>query len=127
MTMWVDIHHEDKRGNIYRLVKPKRITFREKSFVIPAGFESDGVSVPRFAQPLITPRIDPRSLRAGAAHDYIYRVQPEGWTRAEADLMFLCFLIEDGLSVPRALTAYTCVRGFGGKAWLENRSKIEVH
>lgn len=118
--MWVDIHHEDDRGNIYRLAKPKKITFREKSFVIHAGFESDGVSVPRFAQPLITPRIDPRSLRAGAAHDYIYRVQPEGWTRAEADLMFLCFLIEDGLSVPRALTAYAAVRAFGGRAWKEN-------
>lgn len=118
--MWVDIHHEDERGNIYRLVKPKKITFRGKSFVIHAGFESDGVSVPRFAQPLITPRIDPRSLRAGAAHDYIYRIQPERWTRAEADLMFLCFLIEDGLSVERALTAYMFVCACGWKAWNDN-------
>lgn len=123
--MWVDIHHEDKRGNIYRLVKPKRITFRGKTFVIPAGFESDGVSVPRFAQPLITPRIDPRSLRAGAAHDYIYRLQPEGWTRSESDLMFLCFLIEDGLAVPRALTAYTAVRACGWKAWRDNAALLK--
>ena len=125
--MRVDIHSADGRGNIVTLLKPVKITFRGKSFVVHGGFECDGVSVPRFAWPLVTPHVDPRSLRAGIAHDYIYRIQPEGWTRAEADLMFLCFLIEDGLSVPRALTAYTCVRGLGGKAWLENRSKIEVH
>lgn len=124
--MKIDTHRSDERGNIVTLLKPVKIHFREKSFVIHAGFECDGVSVPRFAWPLVTPQIDPRSLRAGVAHDYIYRVQPPGWTRAEADLMFLCFLIEDGLSVPRALAAYAAVRAFGWKAWNENTKLLEV-
>ena len=122
--MHVNIHSADGRGNIVTLLKPVKIAFRGKSFVIHAGFECDGVSVPRFAWSLVTPHVDPRSLRAGIAHDYIYRVQPEGWTRAEADLMFLCFLIEDGLSVPRALAAYAAVRACGWRAWNENKLGI---
>jgi len=123
--MQVDIHKSDDRGNVIRPVKPIKIRFRGKSFVIHAGFECDGVSVPRPFWPLVSPQIDPRSLRAGMAHDYIYRTQPEGWTRAEADLMFLCFLIEDGLSVPRALAAYAAVRAFGGRAWNDNRLELQ--
>ncbi len=123
--MHIDVHKTDKRGNIITLLKPIKIRFREKSFVVPAGFQSDGVSVPPFAWALITSQIDPESLRAGVAHDWIYRMQPEDWTRSEADLMFLCFLIEDGLSVPRALTAYTFVRAFGGKAWRDNAKRLK--
>lgn len=123
--MHIDVHKEDKRGNIITLLKPEKIRFRGKNFVVPAGFQSDGVSVPPFAWPLITSQIDPESLRAGVAHDWIYRMQPAGWTRAEVDLLFLCFLIEDGLSVPRALTAYVFVRGFGGKAWKDNAKLLK--
>ncbi|MEI3000952.1 MAG: DUF1353 domain-containing protein [Victivallis sp.] len=123
--MKIEVHSEDERGNIVRLLKPVKFRFREKTFIVHAGFECDGVSVPRPAWPLVSPQIDPRSLRAGIAHDYIYRVQPEGWTRAEADLMFLCFLIEDGLAVPRALAAYVAVRVCGRKAWNDNRKLLE--
>jgi len=123
--MQVNIHNADGRGNIVTLLKPVKIAFRGKSFVVHGGFECDGVSVPRPFWPLVSPQIDPRSLRAGMAHDYIYRTQPEGWTRAEADLMFLCFLIEDGLSVPRALAAYAAVRAFGGRAWNDNRLELQ--
>lgn len=122
--MKVEIHREDGRGNIVRLLTPMKITFRGKSFVIHAGFECDGVSVPRFFWPLVSPQIDPRSLRAGIAHDYIYRTQPEGWTRGEADLMFLCFLVEDGLAVPRSLAAHIGVSIGGWSAWMENKKLL---
>ncbi|MPN27160.1 hypothetical protein SDC9_174587 [bioreactor metagenome] len=122
----VKIHTEDRRGDIVTLLEPLAVKWRRKSFTVPAGFECDGVSVPRFAWPLVTPKIDPRSLRAGICHDYIHRIQPPGWTRKEDDQMFLCFLIEDGLSVPRAATAYTAVRWFGAGAWRANaRFKAE--
>lgn len=123
--MMVDIHRENERGDIVRLVKPLKIRFQQHSFVIHAGFDCDGVSVPRFAWPIVSPCIDPRSIRAGIAHDYIYRVHPDGWTRAQADLMFVCFLIEDGLSVPRALIAYMAVRLFGRIAWKNSQKKLE--
>ena len=123
--MHIDIHREDDRGNIIRLLKPVKIRFRGKSFVVPSGFECDGVSVPRFAWSLVSPCVDPRSIRSGVAHDYIYRIQPSEWTRAEADLMFLCILIEDGLPIFRALIAYVAVRLSGWIAWRNNRKNME--
>ena len=124
--MKVDIHKADARGNVLTTLTATQITFREKTFFIPRGFESDGASVPRIFWSTVCPPLDPRTVRAGVAHDWIYRTQPEGWTRAEADLMFLCYLIEDGLSVYHALKAYIGVRIGGWAAWSSNATLIAV-
>ena len=124
--MIVNIHREDGRGNVLCTVTLNRIEFAGKSFVIPRGFESDGASVPRFFWRVVCPPLDHRAVRAGVAHDYIYRTQPEDWTRREADLMFLAFLIEDGLPPFRAKLAYWGVRIGGGRAWNENRKLLEA-
>lgn len=124
--MIVNIHRTDDRGNVLRTVTLKKIDFAGKSFTIPRGFESDGASVPRFFWRIICPPLDHRAVRAGVAHDYIYRVQPEGWSRKEADKMFLCFLIEDGLPPFRAKLAYWGVRLGGWRAWNENRKRLEA-
>ena len=94
----VTIHQEDERGNVFTLLEAFEIQWNKRSFTVPAGFESDGVSTPRFLWSSISPAIDPTTLRAGIAHDYIYRVQPTGWERADADEMFYDLCREDGLS-----------------------------
>ena len=119
--MKVEIHHCDRRGNVLKTLYPQKFTFRGMSFVVPRGFESDGASVPRFFWRFIFPPLDPKAVRAGVAHDWIYRRQPPGWTRKDADLMFLCYLIEDGVELSRARMAYWGVRLFGWIAWMENR------
>ena len=124
--MTIDIHREDGRGNVLRTVYPCRVTWAGKSFTIPRGFESDGASVPRFFWRLVCPPLDHRAVRAGVAHDFIYRTQPPGWTRKEADKMFLAFLIEDGLPPFRARLAYFGVRLGGWVAWNESREQLEV-
>ena len=118
--MIVNVHKEDGRGNILTTMYPNRINYGGKSFLIPRRFESDGASVPRVFWRLVCPPVDPHAIRAGVAHDYIYRGRPIGWTRKEADKMFLCFLIEDGLPPFRAKLAYYGVRLFGWLAWDEN-------
>ena len=118
--MIIKPHKTDERGDTVTTVFPNRINFGGKSFLIPKGFESDGASVPRFFWRLVCPPVDPHAVRAGVAHDYIYRVQPADWTRADADRMFVCFLIEDGLPPFRAKLAYWGVRLFGGRIWREN-------
>ena len=124
--MIVNIHKTDDRGNVLTTMYPNRIEFGGRAFVIPRGFESDGASVPRFFWRLVCPPVDPHAVRAGVAHDWIYRAQPAGWTRKEADKMFLCFLIEDGLSPFRARLAYWGVRLGGWAAWNENRKRLEA-
>lgn len=126
MSIKVEIHHTDARGDFARTLGPMKFKFRGRGFAIPRGFEYDGASVPRFFRRVVCSPLDPEAARAGCAHDWIYRTQPETWTRREADLMFLCLLLEDGLPPVRALSAYSGVRLFGGVAWRENRRRLEL-
>lgn len=109
----VKVHEEDERGNVYTLTVP--ITYC--GLEIPAGFESDGASVPRFFWRCVFPPSAPRALLAAFVHDFIYRTHPRGWSRKEADMTFRELLIQQGVPRVTAETAYLGVRLFGGSAW----------
>ena len=115
----VAIHSKTKKGDIITLINRHglRINWQDRSFIIPRYFQSDGASVPRFLWWLITPQIHPKTLRGALAHDYIYRTQPRGWTKADADKMFYDLMVEDGFWRPIAWLAYKGVKWFGGLAW----------
>ena len=109
----VSVHRSDEQGNVYTLLEPLNCA----DLTIPAGFPSDGASVPRFFWRLVFPPGDPSALRAAVIHDYIYRHHPSGWTRKDADDLFRDLLIQDGTSLFRANAAYYAVRLFGGRSW----------
>ena len=111
--MLVDIHQSDSMGNVFTLKED----LHEEGLTVPAGFESDGASVPRFFWRLVFPPGDQKALRAAFVHDYIYRTHPAGWTREMADLLFLKLLIAKGMPKFRAVLAWLGVRLFGGAAW----------
>lgn len=117
--MLIQVQKSDAEGNVYILQNRwgKRIEWNGKTFTIPRGFKSDGASVPRLFWRVVFPPSDPTALRAAFAHDYIYREQPEGWTRAEADKMFFDLMVADGVSRFRAGLAYIAVRLCGGVVW----------
>ena len=120
--MKINIHQEDARGDIITVLEDVETS----DFIIPAGFESDGVSVPRFFWRFISPPIDPRTIRAGVTHDWIYRNRPPGWTRRKADAVFRRILIEDGVERWRAWLAWAGVRIGGWVAWQNNNKKGKV-
>ena len=111
--MLVDVHISDAMGNVYTL----REDLTYGGLTVPAGFSSDGASVPRFFWRVVFPPGDTRALRAAFLHDYIYRTHPAGWTKSAADELFRKLLIEDGVSRNSANMAYWGVRLFGGSAW----------
>lgn len=113
----IELIGETERGDLFRLLEPLEFEWRGKSFTVPAGFESDGCSVPRFLWSSVSPRIDNRTLRGAIGHDWLYRTHPEGWTKAEADGMFYDIIREDGLSWWKSQKAYWGVRLFGGDSW----------
>lgn len=113
-------HREDARGNVFTVLYNYRVFFDGKDFLIPAGFESDGASVPRLFWRVIFPNTDSNAASAGICHDYIYREQLPDWTRKEADRMFLAFMISHGVGVMKAYLAYFAVRAFGWIAWRQN-------
>ena len=111
--MLVDVHTSDEMGNVYTL----REELSYGGLTVPAGFESDGASVPRFFWRIVFPPGEQGAVRADFLHDFIYRTHPEGWTREQADELFRELLIDDGVSRFSAALAYYGVRLFGGSSW----------
>lgn len=101
----------------YELTEPYIVVTAGKDgvyFEVPAGFVTDGASIPRFlwrlcGHPMETPRIC-----AAVAHDYMYSVGEPTWTRAEADATYRDILKAVGVSAWRANVEYYALRIFGG-------------
>lgn len=119
----IKVHPEDELGNIVTLLKGIRGKYNGLNYRVPKGFESDGVSTPSFLWPIISPPVHPHTIRGGIIHDWIYRHQPKGWTREDADNLFADVIEEDGLSPIQAQLAYAGLRLFGDKAWKENAKR----
>ena len=121
--MLIDVHQSDSMGNVYTL----RQDLYVDGLTVPAGFSSDGASVPRFFWRVVFPPGDQKALRAAFVHDWIYRTHPDGWSREAADMLFLKILIEDGMPKYRAALAWLGVRLFGGPAWKAGKKWHEKH
>lgn len=81
---------------------------------IPAGFRSDGASVPRWLWWAVNPK--EFAPEPSVAHDFLYK-----WglgTRYAADLWYLGALLCCGYGLFLSLIVFICVRVFGGRHWL---------
>lgn len=119
----IQVHPEDELGNIVTLMKGIRGKWNGLNYRVPKGFESDGVSTPSYLWPIISPPVDPKTIRAGIVHDWIYRHQPKKWSREDADNLFAEMCREDGLSSLQTTLAFAGLRMFGDKAWQENAER----
>jgi len=86
----------------YRLLNDLKVNGK----VVPAGFISDGATVPRPAWPIFPPigRYAPQAF----LHDYLLTV----WSRKNADYAFLDALRSEGISPWRYWTMFGAVRLF---------------
>lgn len=112
-TVEVREHEEDDRGNVFTLLRP----ISTSGLTVPAGFESDGASVPRLFWGVVFPRDDRQAMFGAIVHDYIYRTHPPKWERGDADEVFLYLLRQGGVSYIRSARAYIGVRLFGKSSW----------
>jgi len=90
--------------------------------LIPAGYKTDGASVPRAFYNIIARFTD--ALPAALVHDIRYDPAPgpDGkkrrvMTRKEADREFLANLKKCGVNFARRQAAYRAVRLFGDRPW----------
>ena len=86
---------------------------------VPAGFETDFASVPRFFWRIFPPWGS--YGKATVIHDYCYRVRP--CSRKRADKIFLEAMKVLGVGYCMRHTMYRAVRMFGGWAWRKNKKK----
>ena len=85
---------------------------------VPAGYVSDGASVPRFLWRLLSPCIDPKTLVPSIVHDFLY--EWELGTRYEADLWYAAALSREGYPDWKCLLTLIGVR-LGGKGHYGSR------
>ncbi len=93
----------------------KEIEYRDglAKFNIPAGFETDLASVPRFLWAVFPPYGD--HLKAAVVHDYLYGFNTI--SRVQADAIFLAAMKAYGVKAWRRWVMYLAVRVCGGKAY----------
>ena len=89
--------------------------------IIPAGFKSDGASIPKIAWSLIGSPWG-KYAKSAVIHDYLYRTQTT--TRKEADKIFLDGMKILGVSWWRRGTMFNCVRLAGFIPWRNRRREL---
>lgn len=82
---------------------------------IPAGFISDGCSVPRLFWRFIDPTINATTIQPAIKHDYGYRFQYTSKTKI--DTAFLSEMIRRGYKKWKAILTWLGVALFGFVAW----------
>ncbi len=87
-----------------------------------AGFRSDLASIPWWLPfgSLLFPS-NGAHQRWAVGHDHLYRRQPFGVRRVEADAAFFSGMQDDGVPTWRAFAMYAAVRLFGWISWNQNR------
>jgi hypothetical protein len=78
---------------------------------VPAGFLTDGASVPKCLQWVLDP-FDEKYATASVVHDYLYYSHLK--TKTESDKIFLDIMLKMGTSYIEAKTFYYAVTVFGG-------------
>lgn len=90
-----------------------RVSVRSSVFVVPAGFSSDGASVPRSLRWLCGDPMERPRLYAALLHDWLYTTGVV--SRAEADAIYYAMLRHFGYSSVDASVNYLAVRLFGSR------------
>ena len=69
--------------------------FGERSLTVPMGFQHDGPSIPSRLRGVVP--YTHAKLLASVVHDWLYVARVKGWTRADADALFLASLKAQGV------------------------------
>ena len=80
-------------------------------YVVPAGFRSDGMSVPRWLWSIVSPRLDFITLVPSVIHDWLYATHIVA--RAVADGWYREALVRCGYGIVKAFVVWLAIKIFG--------------
>jgi hypothetical protein len=114
------VSHWHGDSMIVRVTKPFHANTSYGPITVPVDFLSDGMSIPRFAWPLVGPTTG-RGFAGGLVHDFLYAKASDAHyrdiTRAEADEIFLECLYHLGVSWPKRHAMHLAVRSVGWRSY----------
>lgn len=109
--------------DLWRTTKPiTYLALDGTNYTVPAGFVTDGASIPRALWTLVGAPLDTYA-EAAVLHDYLYRTGCVDKTRADDLLLEAMAALDVGWFTRR--TIYLGVHWFGGPAWAANRKLTE--
>jgi len=109
------LEDDEKQGKVIVLDKDFSFFFQNKIYTIPAGFKSDGMSIPRFFWRFISPQLDFQTLIPSILHDFAYKYHIG--ERKDIDKWYRNLLIVYGMSKWKAELVYWGVRLGGSSHW----------
>lgn len=115
MGMKCEIFDTIQNGYVIQTLEDIRFTLKGNEHVVPTGYRSNGMSVPRVLWSVISPAIDNRTLRSSICHDWLY--ENHVCTRKEADQWYRDDLKANGYPTWKANLVYVGVRVGGGSHW----------
>lgn len=118
--MKLHVHMErTEAGDRIVLDQPVVFELLGDTYTIPAGFVSDGMSIPRCFWGWLSPQLDFTTLLPSVIHDWLY--SEHVCTREEADQWYRDALIDNGFSRGKACLIYAGLRCFGRSHWQEKK------
>lgn len=112
------------KEHVFKTCASMAVYVNDKTYVIPAGFETDLASIPRLLWSLYAPN-DSETVSAAILHDWLYCCV-KNITRKEADLIFYQALIDNNAGYYKAFKYYIAVRVFGKSAFTYGTGKENV-
>lgn len=97
----------------FKLTAPFAYRSSRGVITVPAGFITDGASIPRIFWPFLDPF--GKYFKAAVIHDFLYSPWNIRFNRAESDRLFKEAMFNSGLDWPTRETIYRAVRMFGGR------------
>ena len=106
---------DKEQGTLIRTLEPIPFELDGKQYTVPAGFLSDGMSVPRLFWRLISPPINAATLVPSIKHDWLYKehICP----RIVADVLYAVELEASGFPRWKCVLVYIGVSIGGGRHW----------
>ena len=108
-------HEHPEMGRVYELEEAIEFEIEGRTCTVPAGFQSDGCSCPRWLWPVFSPARKEKYLYAAIVHDYLYATHP--CSRKAADKWYRDALIDAGCTAATAYAGYYALRLCGASHW----------
>lgn len=107
----------EKTGGNWELASDWSLIYDGDEYKLPAGFGTDGASIPRFLWRLCGTPLEVPRLYAALVHDWLYSGGDVTASREDADKLYRDIQIALDVSRVKAYVEYYALRWFGGSHW----------